>query len=451
MFKNLSSRLTDVGNRLRGRGRLSEENIHDAIRDVRRALLEADVALTPVRRIIERVKLRALGQEVARSVSPGQAFIKILHDELVVILGGKAATLDLRRQPPAVIMLVGLQGAGKTTTAAKLARLLSEHDKRKVMLASLDTRRPAAVLQLQQLATQIGVPCLQIEQPGQPAVIASQAIDEARRALVDVLILDTAGRTRLEADLLDELSGLHQLTAPSETLFIIDSMAGQDAVNAVRAFQDAVPLTGLILTKVDGDARGGAALSASEVTACPIKFIGSGEALESFESFHPERMASRILGMGDVLGLVEEAGRKVDRKKAQRLARKVKKGRGFDLNDLREQLEQMLSMGGMPALLEKLPLPGKIDTEAVARQMDTRALQRQVALINAMTPSERGFPKSINGSRKRRIAAGTGLAVQDVNRLLKQYMQMQKLMKRAAKGGIQRMLHGLGGVQDGAR
>ena len=429
MFKNLSSRLTDVSNRLRGRGRLSEENIHDAIRDVRRALLEADVALTPVRRIIERVKLRALGQEVARSVSPGQAFIKILHDELVVILGGKAATLDLRRQPPAVIMLVGLQGVGKTTTAAKLARLLSEHDKRKVMLASLDTRRPAAMLQLQQLATQIGVPCLQIEQPGQPAVIASQAIDEARRALVDVLILDTAGRTRLEADLLDELSGLHQLPAPTETLFIVDSMAGQDAVNAVLAFRDAVPLTGLILTKVDGDARGGAALSASEVTACPIKFIGSGEALESLESFHPERMASRILGMGDVLGLVEEAGRKVDRKKAQRLARKVKKGRGFDLNDLREQLEQMLSMGGMPALLEKLPLLGKIDTEAVARQMDTRALQRQVALINAMTPSERGFPKSINGSRKRRIAAGTGLAVQDVNRLLKQYMQMQKLIK----------------------
>ena len=451
VFKNLSSRLTDVSNRLRGRGRLSEENIHDAIRDVRRALLEADVALTPVRRIIERVKLRALGQEVARSVSPGQAFIKILHDELVVILGGKAATLDLRRQPPAVIMLVGLQGVGKTTTAAKLARLLSERDKRKVMLASLDTRRPAAMLQLQQLATQIGVPCLQIEQPGQPAVIASRAIDEARRALVDVLILDTAGRTRLEADLLDELSGLHQLTAPSETLFIVDSMAGQDAVNAVLAFRDAVPLTGLILTKVDGDARGGAALSASEVTACPIKFIGSGEALESLESFHPERMASRILGMGDVLGLVEEAGRKVDRKKAQRLARKVKKGRGFDLNDLREQLEQMLSMGGMPALLEKLPLPGKIDTEAVARQMDTRALQRQVALINAMTPSERGFPKSINGSRKRRIAAGTGLAVQDVNRLLKQYMQMQKLMKRAAKGGIQRMLHDLGGAQHGAR
>ena len=451
MFKNLSSRLTDVGNRLRGRGRLSEENIHDAIRDVRRALLEADVALTLVRGIIERVKLRALGQEVARSVSPGQAFIKILHDELVVMLGGEAATLDLRRQPPAVIMLVGLQGAGKTTTAAKLARLLSEHDKRKVMLASLDTRRPAAMLQLQQLAAQIGVPCLQIEQPSQPAVIASRAIDEARRALVDVLILDTAGRTRLEADLLDELSGLHQLIAPAETLFIVDSMAGQDAVHAVRAFRDSVPLTGLILTKVDGDARGGVALSASEVTACPIKFIGSGEALEALESFHPERMASRILGMGDVLGLVEEAGRKANRKKAQRLAHKVKKGRGFDFNDLREQLEQMLSMGGMSALLEKLPLPGKIDTEAVARQMDTRALQRQIALINAMTPSERGFPKSINGSRKRRIAAGSGLAVQDVNRLLKQCMQMQKLMKRAAKGGVQRMLRDLGGVQDRAR
>jgi signal recognition particle subunit SRP54 len=265
------------------------------------------------------------------------------------------------------------------------------------------------------------------------------------------LILDTAGRTRLEADLLDELSALHQLTAPAETLFVVDSMAGQDAVHAAQSFSDALPLTGLILTKVDGDARGGVALSAREVTNCPIKFIGSGETLEALEVFHPERMASRILGMGDVLGLVEEAGHKVDRDKAQRLARKVKKGRGFDLNDLREQLEQMLSMGGISALLEKLPMAGKVDTEAVARQMDSQALRRQVALINAMTPGERRFPKSINGSRKRRIAAGSGLAVQDLNRLLKQHMQMQKLMKRAAKGGIQRMLQGLGGTPGGGR
>ena len=449
VFKNLSARLTDIANRLRGRGRLSEANLRDAVRDVRRALLEADVALPVVRGLVEQVKRRALGQEVARSISPGQAFIKILHDELVAILGGGSAALDLRQQPPAVIMLVGLQGAGKTTTAAKLARLLAKRDRSKVMLASLDTRRPAAMLQLQQLAAQIGVPCLQIEPASEPATIASRAIDEARRGLVDVLILDTAGRTRLEAELLDELGALHRLTAPAETLFVVDSMAGQDAVHAARSFGDALPLTGLILTKVDGDARGGVALSASEVTTCPIKFIGSGETLEALEAFHPERMASRILGMGDVLGLVEEAGQKVDRDKAQRLARKLKKGRGFDLNDLREQLEQMLSMGGISALLEKLPMAGKVDTEAVARQMDTRALRRQVALIGAMTPGERRFPKSINGSRKRRIAAGSGLAVQDVNRLLKQHTQMQKLMKRAAKGGIQRMLQGFGGPAGG--
>ena len=451
VFKNLSGRLTDIATRLRGRGRLSESNLRDAVRDVRRALLEADVALPVVRGFIEQVKQRALGQEVAGSISPGQAFIKILHDELVTVLGGGSAALNLRQQPPAVIMLVGLQGAGKTTTAAKLARFLAERDQRKVMLASLDTRRPAAMLQLQQLAAQIGAPCLQIEQASEPATIASRAIDEARRGLADVLILDTAGRTRLEADLLDELSALHELTAPAETLFVIDSMAGQDAVHAAQSFSDALPLTGLILTKVDGDARGGVALSASEVTTCPIKFIGSGETLEALEVFHPERMASRILGMGDVLGLVEEAGHKVDRDKAQRLARKVKKGRGFDLNDLREQLEQMLSMGGISALLEKLPMAGKVDTEAVARQMDSPALRRQVALINAMTPGERRFPKSINGSRKRRIAAGSGLAVQDINRLLKQHTQMQKLMKRAAKGGIQRMLQGFGGTPGGGR
>ena len=375
MFDNLNTRLQQITEKVRGRGRLSEDNVRDVVRDVRRALLEADVALEVARDFVERVRLRAIGQEVLRSLSPGQVFVKILHEELTAALGGPADGLNLRCQPPAVILLAGLQGAGKTTTAAKLALLLKEKESRRVMLASLDTRRPAAMLQLQQLAARIDVPFVDASDTTPPVEIAAQAIDAARKNLVDVLILDTAGRTRLESDLLDEVMQIQNLSTPAETLFVVDSMAGQDAVQAARAFGAALNLTGVILTKVDGDARGGAAFSVKSVTGVPIKFIGTGEGIEALEAFHPDRMASRILGMGDVLSLVEEVEQKVDRQQAERLAKKLKKGRGFDLDDLRGQLEQMQNMGGLSSMLDKLPMPGKVDPAALAKGFDDQAVR----------------------------------------------------------------------------
>jgi signal recognition particle subunit SRP54 len=445
MFDGLSARLRDVSAKVRGKGRLTDENIKDAVRDVRMALLEADVALPVVKGFVARVRERAVGAEVTRSLDPGQVFIKILDQELTRALGGDSAELDLRRQPPAVILLAGLQGAGKTTTAAKLALWLKRKNGKRPMLVSLDTRRPAAMLQLEQLAERVDVPFMPFADGDQPLDIARRAVAEARKNLSDVLVLDTAGRTRLENELLDELQSLHQEFDPAETLFVVDSMAGQDAVNAGKAFGDALQLTGVVLTKTDGDARGGAALSVKTVTGKPIKFIGTGEDIEGLELFHPDRMARRILGMGDVLSLVEEVEQKVDREQAERLAGKLRKGQGFDLADMREQLRQMMNMGDMQGLLEKLPLPGGVNPEALAKGIDTKMLKRQVALIDSMTPGERRFPKTINGSRKKRIARGAGMQIQDVNRLIKQHTQMQKTMKKMGKGGLQKIMRGMGG------
>jgi len=442
MFENLSSRLQAVAERVRGRGRLTEENITGAVGDIRRALIEADVALPVVRELIENVRARAVGVTISRSLSPGQSFIKILQGELTATLGPEAVGLDLRHQAPVIVLLAGLQGVGKTTTAAKLALYLQSSHGRKVLLASLDTRRPAAILQLQQLASQVDARFFPTDPEASVLAIAGAAVTEARRSQADVLILDTAGRTRLDEELLNELRELHDGISPHETLFVVDSMAGQDAVNVAAAFGAALPLTGVILTKADGDARGGSALSVKSITGQPIVFIGTGEEMTGLEPFHPDRMASRILGMGDVLSLVEEVEQKVDRDKAERLASKVRKGHGFDLTDLRDQLEQMAGMGDLGGLLDKLPLPKGMKSGQLAEKIDEGSLVRQVAIINSMTSLERKFPKSINGSRKRRIAAGSGQAIQDVNRLLKQHIQMQKMMKRLSKGNMKRMLKG---------
>jgi signal recognition particle subunit SRP54 len=447
MFSNLSDRLRSVLDQVRGRGRLTEENIQDAVRDVRRALIEADVALPVVREFVEAVRARAVGAEVLRSLTPGQAFVKIVHDQLTAALGTGLAELSLRQQPPAVILLAGLQGAGKTTTAAKLALFIRDRLGKRVGLVSTDTQRPAAMLQLARLAESIGVAALPADPAQGPVRIAAGALAEARRTLLEVLIVDTAGRGRLDAELLDEVRRIHGEVTPVETLFVVDSMAGQDAVNAARAFADALPLTGVILTKADGDARGGAALSVKSVTGQPIKFLGTGEGVTALEPFHPDRMAARIIGMGDVLSLVEEVQQKVDAEKAARLSAKVAKGKGFDFEDLRDQLEEITKLGGFDALLEKLPLPAGMNAGKLAGQVDGRMLRRQIAIINSMTPRERRNPDVIDGSRRRRIATGAGLPVQEVNRLLKQHAQMQKVMKKMGKGGgLRRMLRGMPGL-----
>ena len=438
MFENLSDRLSRAGAALRGRGRISEDNIRDALRQVRMALLEADVALPVVKDFIERVRGRALGVEVSRSLTPGQAFIKIMHDELVAVMGATSESLDLRAQPPAVVLLAGLQGAGKTTTAAKLARRLRERDGRKVMLASADVYRPAAILQLQRLASEVGAQFFASEAREDPVEIAQRAVAAAKRGLQDVLIIDTAGRLHVDEAMMEEARRIQAAVSPVETLFVVDSMAGQDAVNAARAFGTALKLTGVILTKTDGDARGGVALSVRQVTGTPIKFLGAGEKTDALEAFHPDRLASRILGMGDVLSLVEEVQDKVDRKDAEKLARKLAKGKGFSLEDLRDQIRQMEQMGGLAGLMDKLPGGGP--AAAVDPRVPEREMRRQAAVIDSMTRRERRFPKLIDGSRKRRIASGAGVQVQDVNRLLKQYTQMQKMMKQVSKGGMAKMM-----------
>ena len=445
MFENLSSRLGDAARNLSGKGRLTDANIKDTLRQVRLALLEADVALPVVRTFIERIREQAVGEAVAKSLTPGQALVKIIHAELARVLGDEHLPLDLRSQPPVVVMLAGLQGAGKTTTAAKLARQLIERDRKKVMLVSVDVHRPAAIRQLATLAGDVGAAFCAAETHERPVDIVDRALDAARKAHVDVLIVDTAGRLHVDADMMSEVAEVHRRAGPRETLFVVDSMAGQDAVNAATAFDTSLPLTGVILTKADGDAKGGVALSVREVTGKPIRFIGVGEKTDALEAFHPERMASRILGMGDVLSLVEEIEHKVSKEKTAKLAGKLRKGRGFDLSDLRDQLEQMLGMGGLGSLLGKLPLPGNVSAEALKDPAHERQLRRQVAIINSMTPGERRFPKTINGSRKKRIAAGAGLQIQDVNRLLKQHLQMQKMMKKVSKGGMKNLMRGMGG------
>ncbi|MCK5325596.1 MAG: signal recognition particle protein [Woeseiaceae bacterium] len=453
MFDNLSSRLSEAARSLAGKGRLTEANIKDTLRQVRLALLEADVALPVVKTFIERIRERAVGEEVTKSLTPGQALTKIIHAELVAILGSVHAPLDLKAQPPVVILLAGLQGAGKTTTAAKLAKRLIDKDRKRVMLVSVDVHRPAAILQLKMLADEVGALHCDSDTGQQPVAIVERALDEARRSHADVLIVDTAGRLHIDDGMMQEVAAVHAKAAPHETLFVVDSMAGQDAVNAATAFNDTLPLTGVVLTKADGDAKGGVALSVREVTGQPIRFLGVGEKVEGLESFHPDRMASRILGMGDVLSLVEEIEDKVNREKTEKLAKKLKKGRGFDLADLRDQFEQMMNMGGLGAMLDKLPIPGKVNPAALKDAAGEQQMRRQIAIINSMTPAERRFPKTINGSRKKRIAHGSGLQVQDVNRLLKQFMQMEKMMRKMSRGGMKKMMRGMpgGGLPPGAR
>jgi len=444
MFDKLTQRLGAALDTLRGRGRITEENIADALRQVRMALLEADVALPVVKTFIEAVKARAVGAEVSRSLTPGQAFIKIIHAELVSVMGGASAGLNLRVPPPLVVLLAGLQGAGKTTTAAKLAVWLKAQNKKRVLLASVDVYRPAAILQLERLAAQIEVSFFPVPPDAKPEQIAEAALAQARQGLFDALLVDTAGRLHVDTAMMEEVQRIDRVLAPHERLFIVDSMAGQDAVNAARAFSSALELTGVILTKADGDARGGAALSVQQITGKPIVFLGVGEKTDALETFHPERVASRILGMGDVLGLVEQVEQQVDRDKSEKLARKLRQGREFDFTDLRDQLAQVRQMGGLGALMEKLPaqLAGG---RTMPAQLDDRQLKRQVAIIDSMTPRERRRPNLIDGSRKRRIAAGAGVQVQDVNRLLKQFLQMQKAMKQFSKGGLARMLRGMRG------
>ena len=432
MFDNLSGRLADATRSLTGKGRLSESNIKDTLRQVRLALLEADVALPVVKSFIEKIRLRAIGEEVGKSLTPGQALIKVIHAELVSLLGSDTVELDLRAQPPVVILLAGLQGAGKTTTAAKLARRLINKEKKRVMLVSVDVYRPAAILQLQTLASEVGASFCESNEKQKPKDIVARALDESRRSHADVLIVDTAGRLHIDEDMMNEVAAIHKVAAPQETLFVIDSMAGQDAVNSAKAFSSKLPLTGVILTKTDGDAKGGVALSVREVTGKPIRFLGIGEKTDALETFHPDRMASRILGMGDVLTLVEEIESKVDREKADKLAKKMQKGKGFDLADLRDQFEQMLNMGGMAAMMEKLPMPGQVNPAALKDAANEGQLRRQIAIINSMTPAERTYPKTINGSRKKRIARGSGLQIQDAARMVSRSLPFPAWLMRDA-------------------
>jgi len=441
LFENLTARLSRTVDTLRGRGRITEENVGESLREVRMALLEADVALPVVKTFIERVKQKALGAEVTASLTPGQAFVGILHKELVALMGGDPAFrggFELRAQPPVVVLLAGLQGAGKTTTAGKLARLLIEQKKR-VLLVSTDIRRPAAVLQLQRLAEQVSAGFFPTDVKQDPARIAAAALDAARKGVYDVLIVDTAGRLHVDAELMDEVKQIERAVETHERLFVIDAMAGQDAVNAARAFGAALDLTGVILTKADGDARGGAALSVREITGKPIVLVGMGEKLDALEPFDAERMAGRILGMGDVVALVEQVQKQVNVDEAQKLAKKMAKGKGFDLVDLKSQLEQVQKMGGVASLMDKLP-QAAVKGGAVAPDQGDKDVRRQIAIINSMTRKERRNPALLDGSRRRRIAAGAGVQVQDVNRLMKQFMEMQKMMKSFSGGKLKRLM-----------
>lgn len=439
MFDNLTERLARTFKNIRGQGRLSEDNIKDTLREVRVALLEADVALPVVKQFIEKVSANAIGQEVLTSLNPEQAFIKVVNDELVEILGVTNSALNLNANPPAIILMAGLQGSGKTTTAAKLARILKETQKKSVLLTSTDIYRPAAIDQLQILAKEIGVEFFPSKTSDKPVAIAQAAIQFAKNNLLDVLIIDTAGRLHIDEQMMKEIQEIHAATNPVETLFVVDSMTGQDAANTAQTFNASLPLTGVILTKMDGDARGGAALSVRQITGKPIKFIGVGEKITALEAFHPDRIASRILGMGDILSLVEEAHQKINQKEAEKLAKKLQKGKSFDLEDFLSQLKQMKNMGGMASLLDKMPGMGNVPAN-VKGQLNDNVLVKIEAIINSMTPHERRFPDIIRGSRKRRIADGSGTDVPEVNRLLKQFAQMQKMMKRFSKLGNMRKL-----------
>ncbi|RLA40178.1 MAG: signal recognition particle protein [Gammaproteobacteria bacterium] len=442
LFENLSDRLSHSLKAISGKSTLSEENIKDTLREVRMALLEADVALPVVKTFIDQVRDRAVGQEVNLSLNPGQQFLKIVQDQLELVMGSSNESLDLAAAPPAVILMAGLQGAGKTTSVAKLARYLSEREKKKVMVVSADVYRPAAIKQLEVLAAEVGAEFFPSTAEQSPVEIAEAALAAARKSFADVLIVDTAGRLHIDEALMTEIKDLHTAVKPVETLFVIDAMIGQDAVNTASAFNEALPLTGVILTKVDGDARGGAALSVRQVTGKPIKFLGVGERTDALEPFHPERVASRILGMGDMLSLIEEVERKVDKKKADKLIKKVQKGKRFDLNDLRDQLQQMQNMGGMGDLLEKIPGMGNMAQMAEQANL-TSQFGRMSVIIDSMTLVERSNPDILNGSRKRRITQGSGTSIQDLNRLLKQYKQMSKMMKKMKGKGMNKMMRGM--------
>ena len=444
MFDNLTSRLSGVIKTLRGEARLTESNIQDALREVRLALLEADVALPVVKDFIARVKEKAIGHEVMNSLTPGQAFVGVVNQELIEIMGGEKSEINLATVPPAVILMAGLQGAGKTTSSGKLAKLLIEQKKKKVLLVSCDIYRPAAIHQLELLAQQVGADFFPVKDGQKPGEIGATALDYARRHHFDVIIVDTAGRLGIDEAMMQEITELEALLKPIETFFVVDAMQGQDAVNTAKAFSDALPLTGVILTKLDGDARGGAALSVKHITGKPIKFAGVAEKLNGLEVFHPDRMASRILGMGDVLGLIEEAQRSADQQEAEKLMKKMKSGKGFDLNDFKAQLQQMRNMGGMNALMDKLP--AQFSQAAQNVKVDDKVIGRTEGIINSMTKQERAKPEILKASRKRRIAAGAGVPVQEVNRLLAQFEQTQKMMKMMNKGGMAKMMRGLKGM-----
>lgn len=446
MFENLTDRLTKTLRNITGQGRLTEDNIKDTLREVRMALLEADVALPVIKDFINEAKTKALGTEVSTALNPGQEFIKIVFDELKSVMGEENSSLDLNSQPPSVILMAGLQGAGKTTSTAKLALFLKERQKKKVMLVSTDVYRPAAIEQLKTLARDVGVEFFASSTEENPVDIANKALKQAKLSFMDVLIVDTAGRLHVDEDMMKEIKELHAAVNPIETLFVVDAMTGQDAANTAKAFSEALPLTGVILTKIDGDARGGAALSVRRITGKPIKFLGAGEKIEALEPFHPDRMASRILDMGDVLTLVEELQRKVDTKKAEKMAEKFKKGKGFDLEDFREQIGQLRNMGGMMGMLDKLPGINSIPDE-IKDKMNDKEIYRKEAIINSMTPKERRKPEIIKGSRKKRIAEGSGVDISEVNKLLKEFDQMQKMMKRLqAKGGMRRLIGAMKGM-----
>ena len=447
MFESLSDRLGSSLKAISGKAKITDDNIRDTLRDVRMALLEADVALPVVKDFTDRVKDRAIGAEVAKSLTPGQSFMKVVQAELQTVLGGETEGLDLATQPPAVIMVAGLQGAGKTTSVAKLARYLIEREKKSVSVVSADVYRPAAITQLETLAAEVGARFEPSDPAEKPVDIARRAVANARVAFSDVVVIDTAGRLAVDEVMMAEIAALHEEVKPIETLFVVDAMTGQDAANTARAFGKTLPLTGVILTKVDADTRGGAALSVRTITERPIKFLGVGEKTDALDPFHPDRLASRILGMGDMLSLIEEVERKVDHDKAKKLAKKVQKGGRFDLEDFREQLQQMKNMGGMSAMLDKMP--GMSGMAQAAQNLDTKQFVRMEAMIDSMTPKERCNPDLISGSRKRRITLGSGTAVQDLNRLLKQHKQMQKMMKKMKGGGMQRMMRGLGGMPGG--
>ncbi|MGZ8165216.1 MAG: signal recognition particle protein [Methylobacter sp.] len=450
MFDNLTDRLSSTLKKIKGQGRLTEDNIRDTLREVRMALLEADVALPVVTDFIDHVKAGALGQEVQASLSPGQAMIKLVQSELIKVMGAANEGLNLKANPPAVILMAGLQGAGKTTTVAKLGRWLKENQKKKVGVVSADVYRPAAIKQLEMLANELSLEFFDSDATQKPVDIARNAIEAAKKKFLDVIIIDTAGRLHIDDEMMGEIKALHAAINPIETLFVVDSMTGQDAAITAKAFNDALALTGIILTKADGDARGGAALSIRHITGKPIKFIGVGEKTNALEPFYPDRIASRILGMGDMLGLIEEIEQRVDKEKAEKLVKKIQKGKGFDLEDFREQLQQMQSMGGVGSMLDRLPGINTISKE-MKDKVNDKELSRQIAVINSMTMQERRYPDLIKGNRKKRIATGCGQQLSDVNRILKQFLTMQKMMKRFKKGNMANMIRGIKGNMRGMR